>query len=253
VPLDGEPRLNGNVFFADIPGPTVCGSFGMRYTGGVLEQGRRELDFIWYPVTREDTCGVGVGGVNQYGGTVMDIQGFENDAMCLVHWEPADSEPFISHLQCECIGSTSSAPTEINSPVIWLDPRNAAPQSDGGLLGNGNAGWGDCGAFGDTEIASLSLDERSSVNGIEFRFTDGHEEMIMMNHGARSPHDAIYVPTFSHFGIYKHITTTLYYFQPGDNFDGRQHDDRFEDANDIFALRLNADGFVECLLRTTFM
>mgnify|MGYP006901866370 CR=1 FL=1 len=74
-----------------------------------------------------------------------------------------------------------------------------------------------------------------------------------MNHGARSPHDAIYVPTFSHFGIYKHITTTLYYFQPGDNFDGRQHDDRFEDANDIFALRLNADGFVEYLLRTTFM
>jgi hypothetical protein len=245
VPLDGEPHLNGNVFFGDIPGPVVCGSFGMEYTGGVLEQGRRVIDFIWYPVSREDTCGVGIGGVNQYGGTVMDIQGLENDAMCLVHWEPADSEPIISHIQCECIGSTSSVPTGVTIPVTWIDPRNAAPQPDGGLLGNGNAGWGECGAFGDSEVTSLSSDQPASVNGIQFRFTDGHEEMIMMNHGPRNPHDAIYVPTYSHFGIYKHLSTTVYYFQPGDNFDGRQHEDRFEDANDIFALRLNGEGFVE--------
>jgi hypothetical protein len=57
--------LNGNVFFGELSGPTVCGAFGMEFNGGVLEQGRRDIDFIWYPVSRQDTCGGGIGSVNQ--------------------------------------------------------------------------------------------------------------------------------------------------------------------------------------------
>ena len=108
VPLDGEPRLNGNSFAVDgVASATICAVFGMVYPeGGLREESRRDIDFIWYPEERTDVC-VSIGEQNRYGGTVLDVQGPANDRMCLVHWDPADSEPFISHLQCTCPGKST--------------------------------------------------------------------------------------------------------------------------------------------------
>ena len=108
VPLDGEPQLNGNPFYtggasaADyVSSGYICASMGMVYNGGSREDGRREVDFIWYPISRTDVC-VALNTENQYHGTVLDIQGPPKDKMCLNKYAQVDSEPIVSRLQCDC-------------------------------------------------------------------------------------------------------------------------------------------------------
>ena len=122
-----------------------------------------------------------------------------------------------------CPSLTALYTREVTSAVQWTDFANTEPTAGGGIgcsaSGCSTAGWGSNFAH------SLdTLEERASLRGVEFKFTDApkSEAMVGLEHGLKDDWQMIYNTSYAHFTMYKAIGhgsgAVLSYFEQGEIF-----------------------------------